>query len=211
MKPLILIGGGGHCKSVIEAAVSSGREIAGILDMPENVGKTVLDFNIVGTDDDISEYADGCEFLITVGHIKSSAARRAIYQKIESAGAKLATIVASTANVSRWATIDPGTVVSHGAMVNAGAVIGCNCIINTLANIEHDAIIEDFCHISTGAMINGDCIVGHDTFVGSQSVMLNGTQIVPGCIIAAGTFIRKSTTTPGIYAGNPAKLMISNR
>lgn len=42
MKPIILIGGGGHCKSVIEAAESSGRAIAGILDMAENVGHEIL-------------------------------------------------------------------------------------------------------------------------------------------------------------------------
>ena len=41
-KPLILIGGGGHCKSVIEAAESAGYSILGILDMPEDVGNEVL-------------------------------------------------------------------------------------------------------------------------------------------------------------------------
>ena len=42
MKPLILIGGGGHCKSVIEAAESAGYSILGVLDMPEDVGKEIL-------------------------------------------------------------------------------------------------------------------------------------------------------------------------
>ena len=42
MKPLILVGGGGHCKSVIEVAESAGYEILGVLDMPEDKGKEIL-------------------------------------------------------------------------------------------------------------------------------------------------------------------------
>ena len=37
-KNLILIGGGGHCKSVIDVAESAGYNILGILGMPEEVG-----------------------------------------------------------------------------------------------------------------------------------------------------------------------------
>ena len=41
-KNIILLGGGGHCKSVIDVAESAGYNILGILDMPEDVGKQVL-------------------------------------------------------------------------------------------------------------------------------------------------------------------------
>ena len=53
MKPLILVGGGGHCKSVIEAAESMGLAIGGILDLLENVGGRILGYPVIGTDDDI--------------------------------------------------------------------------------------------------------------------------------------------------------------
>ena len=57
-KNLILVGGGGHCKSVIEAAESAGYNILGVLDTPENVGKQVLAYSVIGTDDDIPQYVD---------------------------------------------------------------------------------------------------------------------------------------------------------
>lgn len=192
---------------MIEAAESAGLTIAAVLDVAQNVGGEVLGCKIIGTDHDIEKYAATHEFIITVGHIKDSSIRRKIAEKIEAVGGKLATIKASTASVSRHATIGAGTVVLHGAMVNAAATVGKNCIINTLANIEHDASIGDFCHISTGAMVNGNCTVGGDTFVGSQSVMLNGIYIPAGCVVAAGSFVRKSIGERGIYAGNPAILM----
>lgn len=93
-------------------------------------------------------------------------------------------------------------------LMNADAITGKGCIINTFANIEHDAKIGDYCHISTGAMINGNCVVGNETFFGSQSVMVNGLEITSGCVIGAGSLIRKNATQKGVYSGNPATLKI---
>ena len=208
---IILIGGGGHCKSVIDVAESAGYNILGVLDMPEEVGKSVLDYKVIGTDDDIPQYADKAEFMITVGFIKNPAIRVRIYNKVKEAGGKLATIVASTAHVSRYATLGEGTVVMHQAVVNAGAQVGANCIINTFCNIEHDAVIGDQCHISTGTMVNGDCKVGERVFIGSQSVLTNGITVGDDIIIGAGSVVRKSISEKGVYAGNPAILKIKSK
>ena len=209
-KPLILVGGGGHCKSVIEAAESAGFTIKGILDLPEYLGQKVLSTEGIGDDDDISKYVEECDFVVTLGFIKNPSLRIKLHNRILESGGHLATIVASTAHVSKYATIGEGTVVLHGAMVNAGATIGKGCIINTLANIEHDAVVGDYCHISTGAMVNGDCKVGENTFLGSQSVMVNAISIPANSVFAAGSMIRKNQKIEGVYAGNPAILMKQN-
>lgn len=208
MKPLILLGGGGHCKSVIEAAGSAGYHILGVLDMPEDVGKEILSTKVIGTDDDIPAYVDKAEFVITVGFIKNPATRIKLYNKVKEAGGKLATIIASTAYVSKYATIGEGTVVMHRAFLNAGARVGCNVILNTFTNIEHDAVIGDQCHISTGTMVNGDCKVGNNCFIGSQSVLANGITIGDNIIVGAGSLVRKSIYEKGIYSGNPVILKI---
>lgn len=210
-KNLILIGGGGHCKSVIDVAESAGYNILGILDMPEDVGKQVLDYMVIGTDDDIPQYVDKAEFIITVGFIKNPAIRIKIYNRIKEAGGKLATIIASTASVSNYASLDEGTVIMHQAFVNAGAKIGANCIINTFCNIEHDAQIGAQSHISTGTMVNGDCKVGERVFIGSQSVLANGIEVGDDIVVGAGSLVRKSIKIKGIYSGNPAILKIKSK
>lgn len=207
VKPLILIGGGGHCRSVIEVAESQGYTIKGVIDLPEFLGQKVLSTEVIGSDDDIAKYVDECEFIVTLGFIKCPTLRIKLHNRIEEAGGKLATVIAATAHVSKYVEIGAGTVVLHGAMINAGAKIGKGCIINTLSNIEHDAVIGDYCHISTGVMVNGDCKVGENTFLGSQSVMVNATSIPANSVFAAGCMIRESQKEEGIYAGNPAVLM----
>ncbi len=211
MKPLILLGGGGHCKSVIEAAESAGYQIMGVLDMPEDVGKEILSTKVIGTDDDIPRYVDKVEFVITVGFIKNPVIRIKLFNRIKEAGGKLATVIASTAYVSKYAFIGEGTVVMHHAFVNAGAKVGDNVILNTFANIEHDAVIGDQCHISTGTMVNGDCKVGNNCFIGSQSVLANGIIVGDDIVVGAGSLVRKSILEKGIYSGNPAILKIKKK
>ena len=64
-----MVGGGGHCRALIDVAESVGYTILGILDVPEEVGKEVLSSKVIGTDDDIPSYVDSGEFLIAVGFI----------------------------------------------------------------------------------------------------------------------------------------------
>ena len=208
-RPLILIGGGGHCKSVIEVAESADYEIKGILDMPDEVGKEVLPgHKVIGTDDEIPQYVEECDFVVTVGFIKNPALRIKLYNKVKAAGGRLATIIASTAHVSKYSELGEGTVIMHHAFVNAGAKIGDNCIINTFVNIEHDAVLGNQCHISTGTMVNGECKIGENCFIGSQSVCANCIEIASDIIVGAGSVVRKSIRMKGIYAGNPAILKI---
>lgn len=207
MKPIILIGGGGHCLSCIDVIrLENKYEIVGIIDVSNKVGTSLSGLKIIGTDEDIPGLTSKYEnFLITIGQIKSSEKRISIYDLLKKNGVILPTIISPKAYVSPSAFIDEGTIIMHNALVNAGAVIGKNCIINTGALIEHEAIIGDFCHISTHAVVNGQVMVGKKTFLGSNSVIANNVSLPDEIIIAAGACILKNPADTGIYIGNPAK------
>lgn len=205
-KPLILVGGGGHCQSVIEAAESEGWEILGVLEIPSELGKEVLPGHIViGCDADMPNYIDKADFINTIGFITTPALRLKVSQKIEDAKGTLSTVIASTANVSRYAEIGKGTVILHHAAINAAAIIGDNCIINTSANIEHACLIGNQTHVSTGVMINGDCKIGCQCFIGSGSIIAHGVTICNNTIIGCGTVVIHDITEPGLYVGSPAR------
>ena len=101
MRLLILVGGGGHCMSVIEAALSAGFVIKGILDLPEELGKNVCGVSVLGTDDEMAKYVDDCDFIVTLGFIKDATLRVKLHDKVRAAGGHFATIIASTAHVSQ--------------------------------------------------------------------------------------------------------------
>jgi sugar O-acyltransferase (sialic acid O-acetyltransferase NeuD family) len=202
---LILLGGGGHCKSIIDVAESAGFNILGILDLPENVGKSICGIEIIGTDDEIIKYIDKAQFIVSVGYIDNNSLRFKLYNQVKQLGGTFATIVASTAHVSKHAKIGEGTAVMHQACVNADATVGNNCIINTFANIEHEVQMGDHVHISTGAMINGGCIIEQSVFIGSQSAVKQGVHIAANVYVGASSFVNRDIHESGIYVGIPVR------
>lgn len=207
IRPLILIGGGGHCKSVIDAALSAGFTVRGVLDTASHVGLEVLGYPIVGTDEDIPRYAKECDFVVAIGAVKNCHTRVRLYESVLAAGGRLATIIASTARVSPYASVGTGTVVLHGACINAGARVGRNCIVNTMANVEHDVVVGDHVHISTGAMVNGECVIENQVFIGSNATLCNGVSIAAGAVVGAGAVVCRNIDRPGVYVGAPAKII----
>jgi len=207
MKPIILIGGGGHCISCIDVLRSTGDfEIYGILDATEKAGELLSGIRIIGTDSDIPEMAEKYgNFLITVGQIKTFETREKIYNSVKLSGGNLPVIISPRSYVSPAAFIDEGTIIMHNALVNSNVAIGKNCIINSGALIEHESIIGDFCHISTHAVVNGQVTIGSKSFIGSNSVIANNLIVPEESIISAGACLLKSPVEKGIFIGNPAR------
>ena len=80
----------------------------------------------------------------------------------------------------------------HDVLVNAGAHVGENCILNSKSLIEHDAVIGDHCHISTGSILNGEAQIGHESFVGSGGVVRwEGVRIGARSLVAGGARVMR--------------------
>ena len=173
MEEIILIGGGGHCKSVIDVIEQEGKyKILGIVDKREKVGDEVLGYKIIGRDDELEELKSLCSnVVVTVGHVESNKSRVKLFSLVKELGYTTPTIISPLAYVSQHAQVKEGCVVMHHAIVNANATVGKNCIINSKALIEHDSVIEDNVHISTTAVINGGSLVRANTFFGSGAII----------------------------------------
>ena len=192
MKEIILIGGGGHCKSVIDVIEKEGRfKIVGIVDVPELLGTDVLGYPVIGNDSDIDNLSNKyTHALITVGQIRSPETRIRLFNLIKKVGFICPTIISPRAYISEHSIIGSGTVVMHDVLINAGAFIGNNCIINSKALIEHDSKIFDHCHISTNALVNGGVTVKSGCFLGSGSITNNLITIEENSFIKAGAIIK---------------------
>ncbi|SFV68553.1 4-amino-6-deoxy-N-Acetyl-D-hexosaminyl-(Lipid carrier) acetyltrasferase [hydrothermal vent metagenome] len=191
MKPeIILIGGGGHCRSVIDVIELEGKyKIAGVIDKKELIGQDVLDYKVIGCDDDLAELFKKYKLaIVTVGQIQSSTLRVKLFTLLKDIGYILPPIISPLAYLSKHATIGEGTIIMHHALVNANAKVGKNCIINTKALIEHDAVVEDNSHISTGAIINGGVVVKESSFVGSNATSKEYIEI--DGFIKAGSVVK---------------------
>ena len=188
MKPLILIGGGGHCISCIDVIEAEGKyKITGIVEQNGGPNEPVLGYQILGNDKDLSELAKECSTaLITVGQINNADLRVRLFQQLRGIGFELATVISPRAYVSKNASLGAGTIIMHDALINTGAKIGNNCILNTKSLVEHDAIVEDHCHISTSSVLNGGTVIREQTFVGSNTIIKENVTIGKNSVLGGG-------------------------
>lgn len=206
-KNIILIGGGGHCKSCIEVIESTGLyHIIGILDLPQELGKKVLNYEVIGNDADIEKFHQlGFSYVITAGQIKSAALRKRIFADLVSIDADIETVISPTATVSKYSSVGKGSMIMHHTVINADAILGENCIVNSASVIEHDVILGDHVHISTNVIVNGNCKIGSESFVGSACCISNGVEIGNQIVIGAGSLVINDIKEKGTYVGAPVR------
>ena len=194
---IILIGGGGHCKSCIDVIEQEGiYEIVGIVDVKEKVGTKILGYSVMGTDDDLENLSNEYDyFLITLGQIKSADLRIKLFNKIKDLGKDLPVIISPRAYVSKHAEVEEGTIILHDVVVNAEVSIGKNCIINTKSLIEHDTQIGNHCHVSTAAVVNGECKVGNEVFIGSNATVFHSITVADKVTVGAGSVVKDNLIT----------------
>ncbi|MEY4591821.1 MAG: hypothetical protein RIR18_716 [Pseudomonadota bacterium] len=193
MTALLLVGGGGHCRSVIDVIEScSTFLVRGVVQPTEEGSTLVLGYPILGDDAALTELLDkGRDALVTVGQIRNAVTRRRLYEQLSALKARLPVLVSPRAYVSRHAELGAGSVVLHGAIVNAAVQVGANAIINTLALLEHDVVVGQHCHVATGARVNGGARIGDGCFIGSGAIIHQGVCIGDHCVIAAGAVVSK--------------------
>lgn len=188
---IVLIGAGGHAKSLIDVIELENKfEIFGLVDNAKS--GEVLGYKILGGDDVLKQIKSECKnAVVAVGQIKSAKIRISLFNKLKELGFALPVIISPLAYVSKHASIGAGTAVMHHALINAGAKIGANCIINTKALIEHDAVVGNNCHIATAAVINGDVEVKDNTFFGSNATSKNGICVEQDSVVPMSSSIKQ--------------------
>lgn len=202
---LVLVGGGGHCRSVIDLLESMNAPIAGIVHGLHCAAQPMLGYTVLGDDAALPQVRKRfSQALVTVGHIKNAALRQKLYASLVSLDFNLPVCISPLAYVSSHARLGHGSVVLHHALVNAAAQIGNNCIINSKALVEHDCSIADHCHIAVGAILCGNVRVHEGVFVGAGAVVREGVSIGEHALIACGTTVVHDVAAHTVYTGLPS-------
>jgi sugar O-acyltransferase (sialic acid O-acetyltransferase NeuD family) len=202
---IVMIGGGGHARSILAAVATQKMQFAGYVALQPDEA-TSLPY--LGNDTVLEDlFAKGVrQAIIGVGSVRSNSVRREIYQRLRSIGFQLPKIVADSAKVAADAVLGEGVVVLEKALVNSGAKIGPCCIINSGAIVEHDCTFGEFVHISPGAVLCGGVKVGSNVHVGANATIIENIAVIDGALIGAGAAVVRDIIVAGKYWGVPARL-----
>lgn len=204
---ILIVGFGGHAKSLVDSIISYGKyEIAGYTDIEE---KVVPNIPYLGTDDDLKSIFDSGikNAAVGVGFIGMSDIRDKLYERLMSIGFNLPVIVDSSAIVACDAQIDEGSFIGKRAVINAGSKIGKMCIINTGSIVEHENMIGDFTHIAVGVTLCGNVRVGDHCMIGANSTVIQGLSIGNNSIVGAGAVVLNDIKSKKTVVGVPARVI----
>ncbi|WP_243224832.1 acetyltransferase [Microbacterium sp. CIAB417] len=203
MTDLILLGGGGHARSVLAALEQAGSGVLGyVAPEPGSLGELPH----LGDDSVLAEFGPERVALVNgLGSAGSTRARRELHERVISDGYTVVDVVHPRAFIDSGVPLGGGVHVLANAVVNVGAVLGDGALINTGAIIEHDCVIGAHAHVAPGAVLGGAVRVGAGAHVGLGSRVLQGVTIGSGSVIGAGAVVLSDVPDGVTVVGVPAR------
>ena len=195
---MVLYGASGHCKVIIDILEATKVPIDFIIDDNPKLS-SLLGYQVIRPS---SQYDQA---IISIGDCKI---RQRIVESIDVK--EYIRAIHPSAIVSPRATIDEGSVVMQGAIIQSCAQRGKHCIINTGASVGHDAIISNYVHIAPHATVTGNVEIGEGTWIGAGTVIKQGVRIGNWCIIGAGSVVVDDIPSGVIAFGNKCKVYKNN-
>ena len=208
---ILLIGGGGHCRSIIDVLLEDDlySEI-GIIDQQTiNVDTFPPKVKYLGTEDNLEKLINlgWKNAFVAIGSIGDTSNRRRVFDLLKKLDFCIPNLISKYAVVSKNCRLGKGIFISKGAVVNIGSSVGDCCIINTNSVIEHDCCVEEFSHISPGAILCGGVKVGLDSHIGAGSIVKQYITIGNNSIVGMGSIVTSDVCSDSIYYGNPCRFI----
>jgi len=190
---VIVIGGGGHARVLIDALQELKVTILGITDPARPAGaRNENGVAVLGGDEALDRFRTSDIQLVNgVGSVGSMSARDKVFRQCAARGFRFANVIHPAAIVSRSADLCEGAQVMAGCVVQCGAVIGRNTIINTRASVDHDCRIGESVHVAPGVTLSGSVIVGDRSHIGTGATVIQGIKIGADCLVAAGAVVHR--------------------
>jgi len=198
---LVVYGGGGHAKSLIDLIRLDGRyQVHGILDDGIPAGDNIMGIPVLGGGELLPALRrKGVGLAINaVGGIGSIHPRLAVYQKLEQAGFLCVTVAHPLSFIEASAELEQGCQVFCHAYIGSETHVGFGSIINTGAIISHDCVLGKFVNISPGAILAGSVTVEERALVGMGVTINLGVRIGAGARIGNSAVVKGDVPENGI-------------
>jgi len=189
-KPVIIIGGSGHARVLIDCLQLMGREIVGLLDPGIAKGKTIAGVSVMGADDVLLEFSpDRIEIVNGIGVLPGRRTRWLLGDSVREKGYTCASVVHPSVIISSNVSLESGVQVMAGCVLQNGITVGYDSVINTGSSIDHDSAIDAQCWISPGVTICGEVNVGPGAYIGAGATILQKVSIKEGSLVRGGETI----------------------
>ena len=147
-KPKLLIVGANEYGQLIKELAKSRYPVVDFLDDDSPVA--------IGKIDDMERYRPDYDAIVA---IENPYKRKSLYEKLDSYGFRIVSIISPRSYFSKISTIEPGCVIEPMAVISANAIIKRGTFINAGAVINHNAIVNEFCQIDCNEVVCAGVVV----------------------------------------------------
>lgn len=205
-RPIVVVGGGGHAKVVIEILLAAGWRVEGYTDAAGRPGDGFAGVPWLGDDEALpAALSRG----IRHAHVAlgDNALRGRLLEKVEALGFAPGNAVHPSAVVSPTAVLGRGVALMAGAILNAAVSLGDGSIVNTGATVDHDGRIGRCVHIAPGSHLAGTVTVEDGALIGVGSIVGRGRplRIGRGAVVGSGSVVIEDVPDGMTVVGNPAR------
>lgn len=203
---MLILGFGGHARSVADVALASGITELSFLDSNARPGESFLSFPVKSSMD-----FELSESWVVIPAAGDNNKRLQQCDWVVQQGWRLGTLIAPSATIGIGAQIGEGSFIAHHAHVGPMASVGRGCIINTGAIVEHECAVGQYSHISVGAVVAGRSRIGERCFLGAGSTVIDSLRVTDDVMLGAGACAHRNLKVAGTYVGVPAKIIGGKR
>ena len=193
MKPLILLGAGGHAKVLLSLLTACHFPIYGVCapEFETSTNEKWRGIPVLGSGNDLSLWHPDEFYLVNgIGKRGQETTREEVFESCKQQGYYFPPLIHPSAIIDPEVKLAQGVQIMAGVVIQTDTTIGCNVIINTAASIDHDCIIEDHAHIAPHATLCGGVHIGRAALIGSGAAITPLCHIGNNAIIGAGASVR---------------------
>ncbi len=204
MKPLAIIGAGGHGREALDIidamnAEDPRFEVIGFIDDGREPGSLAVphEIPVIGGIDHLRTLDVG--YVLAIG---LPAVRRRIAQLLPDH--RPVDIVHPDSSIGSHVEHGPGLIMAAGSRITHAVNLGQHVHLNVNATVSHDCRIGNFVTITPGACVSGAVTLGDEVWMGIGSSVIQQVHVADRVVVGAGAAVIRDVAADSTVVGVPA-------
>lgn len=206
---VILIGAGGHARSLLGVMHAIGCEVVGLVADDTGNNLELAGHPVLGRLAELRALITTGEKVSLVLAVGDNYHRLRIFYEISKQNPEIRfpPVTHPSAVIAHDVVLGDGTVIMPGAVVMAGSQLGAACLLNTRASLDHECVLEEGAALGPGAVTGGRVAIGRRSFVGLGASVIQGVSIGADTVVGAGALVLKDLPESVLAHGLPARVI----
>lgn len=207
MKNVLIFGASGHGSVVLDTLERSPEFTpVGFVDSYKEKGTKINGYEVLGTEFDLPMLIEQFNIGGGIVAVGDNWGRKQFVKRILSIYPKFIfiSVIHPSAIIGKDVSLGKGSVILPGAIINANAIVGDHCILNTKSSLDHDSKLGNYSSLAPGAYTGGNVIVGEGTAICMGAKIIECVTVGDNSVIGSNSLVLKNIDHNTVAYGSPA-------